>query len=306
MPSPTTRDVHVERPLSNISIAYSNAQYLYPMVFPVVPVANKTDLYFQFPKQSWFINSVGTRAPGARAPRADYTLTSASYVCINRAIAKPVPDEVRLNADSPLRPDIEATEFVTDQLMKDEELRVANMTTGGSALWFSASTPTTAWSSDTSSPFTDIDNSISAVINSIGRMPNVMVTSWNVWRYLRNNPDLLERVKYTRPGSRVSAQDMMDWFGVEKFLVGMSVYDPAQEGATASNTQIWGDSMWIGYVTPTPSLMTPTAGYVFEWRSRTVRRFREDQEYTDIIEASHDVAEVISASDAGAVLYSVV
>ena len=306
MPSPTSRDVHIERPLSNVSIAYKNESYLYPFVMPTIKVQSKTDHYWKFPKQSWFINSVGTRAPGTRAPRADYDLTSASYVCINRSLAKAVPDEVRLNADSPLRPDIEAAEFVTDQLMKDSEIRVANMTTGGSALWASASTPSTAWTSDTSNPYDDIDDSISAVILAIGRMPNVMVTSWDVWRNLRNHPDLLARVQYTRPGSRITAQDMKDWFGVEKFLVGTSVYDPAQEGAAASNAYIWGDSMWIGYVTPTPSLMTPSAGYVFEWRNRTVRRFREQQEYTDVIEVSHDIDEVITACDAGAVLYSVI
>jgi len=52
--------------------------------------------------------------------------------------------------------------------------------------------------------------------------------------------------------------------------------------------------------------MTPAAGYVLEWGNRTVRRYREDQEHQDVVEAMHYTDEVITASDSGAVLYNCV
>ena len=306
MSQPTVRDTHVDTLLSAISIAYRNPSYIAEQVFPRVPVQKKSDYYFQFGKDAWQRNEVAIRAPGTQAQRGDYTVTSASYNALTYAIATTIPDEVRANADAPLNPDLNASDWVTDQLLRAQELRVANKTTGGSGLWVYSATPSIAWSNDSSDPWGDIDAAINGVVGSIGNMPNTMVLSWSVWRHLRQHPDFMDRVKYTREGGRVELSDLSNWFNIDKVLLGTQLYDPAREGATASPTQIWGNGVWLGYVPATPALMTPAAGYVFEWQARQVSRFRDDVAHTDIIEAQHSVAEVISASDAGAVLYGCV
>lgn len=305
MPSPTLRDVHVDSPLTNISVAYMNGNYIGEQIFPRVSVQKKTDLYFVFPKDAWFRDEVAIRAPGTRAHAADYEVTTASYMAVTYALSKLVPDEVRANADTPLRPDVEATEFVTDQLLRAQERRIAALVTG-SANWAYAASPTTQWSSDTSDPFGDIMGGIDGVISRIGRMPNVGVMSWAVWKDLMQHPDLLDRVKYTRPSATLQLSDLMGWFGLERLLVGTAIYNSAAEGATFSSSYIWDDDFWMGYVPPSPALMTPAAGYTLEWQSRQVRRFRREEEYTDVVEASHSTDEIISASDAGAILYNCV
>ena len=306
MPLPTLHDVHVDAVMTSISISYKNENYMAEQVFARIPVTKKSDYYYTFPKQSWQRNPVAQRAPGTIAERAEYDLTTSTYNCDTWAIAKVVPDEVRENADAPLRPDVEAAEFVTDALLRAEELRVARITTGGSGLWSYSSSPTTQWSSDVSDPWGDIDAAVNGVVSSIGRTPNVAIFSWDVWRHLRQHPDFLDRVKYTRPGGRVDPGDLVDWFGFSKVLIGTQLWDSAMEGQTASPAYIWGDQMWMGYVPPAPSLRTPAAGYVLEWKTRKIARFREDQRYQDVFEASHSTDEVIAASDAGAVLYNCV
>ena len=306
MTMPTLHDVHVERPLTNISIAYRNGEYIFDQVFPVVSVQKKSDVYWTFGKSSWFRNEVQLRAPGAEAQEGDYEITTASYNCLTRAIAKTIPDEVRENADAPLAPDAEATAWVTDQLLRAQERRVAAITTGGSGLWAYSASPTVQWTSDTSNPLADIEGAINGVVSSIGRMPTVAVMSWDAWRYLKHHPDVLDRIKYTRPGSQMVPGDLTDWFGFNKVLVGMSLYDPAKEGTSSSTSYIWGDGFWCGYVPGGPALMTPAAGYSLEWMSREVRRYRLDTRHSDKIEAQHSTAEVITASDAGAVLFNVV
>jgi len=52
--------------------------------------------------------------------------------------------------------------------------------------------------------------------------------------------------------------------------------------------------------------MTPAAGYILEWEAPVVKRYRLDTRHSDKIEVEHSSAEIISASDAGAVLYNVV
>jgi len=305
MANPTVRDVHIDSAMAGISIAYRNGAYIGEQVFPRLTVNHKSDYYYTFPKQAWFRDDVALRAPGTRAQRGDYSISSASYSCQPYAIAKVVADEVRMNADMPLNPDIEATEWVTDALIRAQERRVAALVTG-STLWAYAASPTTQWSTDTSDPLGDIDDAVDAVVKAIGRLPNTMVVPWPVWKELKNHPDLLERIKYTRPGAKAELTDLSAWFNMDKVLLGTAIYDPAQEGATGSNTFIWGKYLWVGYVPNTPSLMAPAAGYVLEWQTRQVRRYREDQEHADVIEASHNVTEVISASDAGAVIYKAV
>jgi len=305
MARPTVRDVHIDQPLTNISIAYRNDKYIADQIFPIVPVAKKSDVYFVFDKGAWFRDEAQLRSPGTRAQRSDYALTTASYVCLNYALGKPVPDETRDNADAPLRPSIEAAEFVADKLELAMERRVATLITTA-ANWATSSSPTTQWSSDTSDPFNDIDGAVDGVISSIGQFPNVAVMSWDVWRRLKNHPDLLDRVKFTRPGGSPEVTDIAGWFGLDKVLVGLSLYDSAEEGQTASMTYIWGDDFWVGYVPQSPALMTPAAGYVFRWKTREVRQFREDQEYTDVFTGNEYLDEVITACDAGSILYDCV
>ena len=50
MPQPTLQDVHVNRPLTNVSVAYlqeaAGVEFVADKAFPAVPVENKSDLYY--------------------------------------------------------------------------------------------------------------------------------------------------------------------------------------------------------------------------------------------------------------------
>lgn len=304
MARPTRRSVHVNRPLSNISIGYKNSFYIAEGVFPLVPVQKQSDVYFIWDKEAWFRLRAGTRAPGTRAPRVDYGVSTASYICLNYALAKGIPDEVRDNADAPLRPDVTATNFVTDGIMLGMEDRVATLI-GASGNWASASNPGTQWDDDTSDAWGDISTLCYEVEGQIGRPANTMVAGRNAWKTLRNHPDLVDRVKYQREGGKLIPADLQGWFDVERVLVGRARKDTSEEGQSASMTDVWGDFLWVGYVTPNPAIDEPSAGYCFRWGQRSVSRFRADQEHEDVVEVEEWTDELITASDAGGGFYDV-
>lgn len=306
MAMPTLHDVHIDAALSNVSIAYRNGNYIADQVFPNLPVSKKSDKYFVFAREAWYRNEVTERAPGDEAEESDYGITTASYNCSVRALAKTVSDEVRFNADSAIRPELEAVEYLTDKMLLDREVRVAALTTGGSGLWIYSSTPGTAWTSDLSDPLGDIDTMINGIVSTIGQFPNTMVMSWAVWKSLRNHPDLLERIKYTRTDAIIRPDDLAQWTGIPKILVGTALVETAREGATSSPAFVWGDQVWCGYVPAGPSLMTPAAGYTFLWEGRRVRRYRLDTRHSDKFEVEEASVPVICASDAGGVLYNAV
>lgn len=305
MPKPTARQSHLDVALTNVSIAYQNAQYIADRVFPSVPVNKQTDKYFIFAKADWYRDETGVRSPGSRAPRGDYSISTAQYVCIERALAKQVPDEVVDNSDDPLRPLVTATNFVTDQILKRREIEVLDLAFGTG--WSSSATPSTTWDNDTSDPLGDIETGMNTVALAIGREPNVGVVGRGLWRYVKNHPDIVDRVKAGQtPGgpARVTQDAVAALVGLDRLEIARAVKDTGNEGATASQAYIGGNHMWLGYVTGAPALDEPTAGYVFQWKAREVNRYREDQEHADVVEALMSFVPKVTAADAAYLIKS--
>ena len=300
MPSPTAQQSHIDRALTNVSIAYSNAEYIWDQIFPQVAVAKQTNKFFTFPKAAWYRDETAVRAPGARARRADYTLSTDSYVCVEKALAKQVPDEVIKNSDDPLQPLVRATQYVTDQIFKSIEKDVIDLvfSTG----WASSATPSPLWSDDASDPLTDIETGMYTIAAAIGREPNVAVIGRGLWRYLKNHPDIIDRLKYGQTpgaGAKVTLEGIAALIGIPKVLVSRTLIDSANEGATASLGFIGGNHMTMMYVPNSAALDEPASGYTFVWKGREVNRYREDQEHADVVECLLSWDTKITATDAG-------
>lgn len=299
MAKPTYQQIHTDVPLTNISIAYTPGTFIAPNVFPLVPVQKISNKYFIYTKSDWLRREAATRAPGTRAARGDYGLTTSNYVCIEYGMAKGVPDEIVDNADDPLKPLVEATNWVTNQLMLEQEANVANVAFGTG--WSSSATPGVLWSNDTSDPLGDIETGMNTVVGTIGVNANTGVIGRGLWRYLRNHPDVVDRIKYgATPGSPaiVTLQAVAALAGLDSIQVGIAINDTALEGAASSVAYIWGNHFLLEYVPSGPSLMTPAAGYLFTYQNRIVSRFREEQERQDVVECIQSWVAVQTATDA--------
>ena len=53
MPQPDVGDVHVNALLSNLSIAYKNANYIADTVFPQVLVQKQSDIIARYDRDMW-------------------------------------------------------------------------------------------------------------------------------------------------------------------------------------------------------------------------------------------------------------
>ena len=304
MTAPTTSQVHIDAAMTNVSIAYRNTNYIADQIFPIVPVMKKSDKFFTFDKADWFRNEAALRAPGTRGPVGEYSVSSDTYSCRPVAFGSLVPDEVVDNADSPLSPRIEKTEFCTDKVLLFAEVEVAAKVFGRS-VWSGSATPSTTWDDPSSAPLTDVETARESIVSLIGREPNTMVIGRNVWTDLKNHPDLLDRIKFTQTGMMTPAL-LGQLFGVEKLLIGNAIYDTVAEGVTSSFSFVWGKHCWLGYVPSSPGLMTPAAGYLFTWKSRTVERYRMNVEKSDFIRAEWHYDDKATSADAGYLLVSAV
>lgn len=310
---PTPGDVHVNAPLTNVSIAFlAQQQFLADVVFPNVPVQKKSDDYFEYPRDQWFNTDAKERPPGSESAGSGYALTTSQYACRVIALHKDVADEARANADPMINLDRDATEFVTRQLAikRERDWATKFFKTG---VWTGSSTgtditPSTLWSAGSSAPIDDLDKEIDSIQVKTGFRPNTVVLGQDVWTILKNHPDLLERIKYTEKA--IVFQDLLaSILQVKRVLVASAVHNVAKEGASRDMQRIVGtkDAL-VCYAAESPSLMQPSAGYTFSWAGylgagpggQRMTRFRMQHLRSDRVEGEMAYDQKVIAPDLGA------
>ena len=285
MPQPTRSDLHVNRPLTNISVAYiQRAQdFVADKVFPIVPVMKQSDRYFVYTKDYWFRTGAARRAPSTESAGGGFHVDNTpNYFCDVWAWHQDVDDQSRANADEPVDLDRDATLFVTQNLLLRREIQFVTKFIAAS-IWQGYKISGTAtdfqpnvngkgfWDSSTSNPMQDIDFLKQAIKSQTGFLPNTLVVADDVFFALRNNASVLDRIKYTQRGI-VSEELLAALFGVEKFLVASAVLNTAPEGFAGSNPAggsfgfLVVNSFLLVYANPAPSILQPSAGYIFSWQ----------------------------------------
>lgn len=311
MPQPTANDVHVDAILTNISVAYmqQTSAFIANQVFPSVPVEKQSDKYFKYTKGDWFRDEAQLRAPATESAGSGYSLSTDTYTTSVYAFHKDVDDQTRANADSPLNPDRDATQFVTQRMMLRQEIEWVStyFTTGVWDTDVVGGTDFTVWSNYTSSdPITDVETGKSTMLSNTGFMPNLMVIGYDAFRQLRHHPDVVDRIKYT--SSEVPAEGILArLFGVDRVLVSRSIKNAGAEGAADSFSFTAGNNAALYYVAGSPGLLTPSAGYQFVWRGISdgmgtnvgITRFRMPELRADRIEAQMAWDYKVVATDLG-------
>jgi len=276
---PNRASIHIDSALTNVSVAYiqDETSYIADQVFPMVPVQKKSDRYFVYDKGDFFRDEAKERAPGTESAGGDYDLDNTpSYYARRYAFHKDVTDEDRDNADSPLAPDIDATQFVTQKMLLRREAVFASkfLTTGvwgtnvgGVSTGESLGTSFRKWSDySASNPAKDIRYLKTLIAGQTGFDPNVLTLSYDVYNMLLDHPLVLDRIKYTSaalPGKVASIMAAM--FDVEKVVVAKSVVNSAAKGASNSINFAISNRALLSYAAKNPGIKTPSAGYNFAW-----------------------------------------
>jgi hypothetical protein len=319
---PTPSDVHVNTPLTMISVAYRQSQdrFVADRIFPTVSVDKQSDRYYSYDRGAFNRDQMQLRSPATESAGIGYSVdASSTYYCPQWSLHADVADEVRANADSVLNIDRDMTELLTLQaLIRREKAWAAKYFVGG--VWtsdFDGVASGNAWSSSTvlqwndanSTPIEDIRKAQTTILERTGYMPNVLTLGKPVYDALIDHPDLVDRIKYGQtPGSPavVNKQALAALFEVERVEVMSAIENTAAEGATNVHSFIGGKKAFLCYAAPSPGLMTPTAGYTFLWRGlyggaggQRIRRFRLESIAADRIEIDMCFDQKLVAADLG-------
>src|SRR4030066_372918 len=264
MAQPTPSDVHVNQPLTNISVAYMQDQneFVADKVFPNVPVLKQSDLYLTFPKAQWFRTEAKPRGISQESAGSGFDVDfSANYSCIIQALHKDIDDRVRANADDILSIDTAAAEYVTRGVLLRKEKDWASKYFKGS-LWTGSSTgsditPSPLWSAANSTPIHDVRTQMMSMKKKTGYTPNVLLLSNYAWTAIADNADFLGRISVNT--TRIMTTDLLaQVLGLEHVYVAGGVENTQDEGAAATMDFIHGKHALLVYAPARPSLMTPS------------------------------------------------
>jgi hypothetical protein len=311
MPQPTQTDVHVDRPLTNVSVAYIQSQdgFVASKVFPMVPVAKQTDKYFTYTKNDWFRDEAKIRADAVESAGSGYGVGTAAYSCDVFAFHKDVGAQVRANSDSPLDPDADAARFVTQRLLLRKEIQWVS-DCFGTSIWGTDATPANLWDNyATSDPFADIETGKRTVLLNTGFEPNTLVLGYDVWRFLKQHPDLLDRLGIggsVTEVRRITPQILAAALEVDNVYIAKAVKATNVEAETAAYAFTHGKNALLCYVNPNPGLLAPSAGYTFAWTGFNgmgaeiaISRFYLDAKKCDRIEGEAAWDNKVVATDLG-------
>jgi len=331
MPNPTQSDLHVNQPLTNVSVAWmqDKSKFIADKVFPRVPVQKQSDLYWKYSKSDWRRTDAQKRAPGTETAGTGYRVTTDQYYCQVWGIHKDIDDQVRANADSNWKLDKDAALLVTNHLLlrRDLDWNAKYFTTGvwGKDYTGVASSPSTnqflQWNDAASDPIVQFADLQTQFVLQAGRKANTLVLGADTITALKNHPDIIDRIKYTQRG--VVTEDLLaSLFDVDKVLISYASYTnvaekndaDAQDADATYSFMTNSKGALLCYTPDSPGLQTPAAGYTFTWNGYLagnaygvrMKNFRMEHIAADRIEGEMTYDMKVVSPDMGVFLASAV
>lgn len=236
--------------LSQHARGYRQAQLVARALFPFAPVAAYGGKVIQFDKSSFRLVNTA-RAPGAATKRIQFGYQGAPYAIVPNSLEGNVPRE--LMRDASVVPGIDlatrAVNTVLNVMNLGHEVACANIARNASnfdANHKVALTGTSVWSNDASKPISDVQTGREAIRSSIGLYPNTAIVSPKALKNLKENPQVLDRIKYTGRDA-VTTQILSQLWEIPNVIEGAAVVaDPT----TDAFGDVWGADVVLAYVAP--------------------------------------------------------
>ncbi len=234
----------IDPQLTGIAIAYRNRELIADLVLPrVTPVGTKSFRYTSFP-QGEMLTIPDTKVGRRGAPNTvEFSGTKLTAEALDFGLEDEIPqDDIDQAANDPTmaNPQERATEWLTNLIGLDREVRVANLVFNPAN--YAAPNKTqlsgaTQWSNSAC----DAVASISTALEGVLMRPNVAVFSGQTWSGLRRNPYIVKAVNKTSGDTGlVSREAFAEVFELEEVLVGGAFFNTARKGQPVQLSRAWG------------------------------------------------------------------
>lgn len=288
----------VDPQLTNVLLAYTNANFIADQILPTVP--NLKDATGKIPQMG---NSHLRVYSSKRSlwDESEHRITfdynnDNTYSIDYFDLSSYVPDRLQEQLQSPFDARNAAQMTVMDALKLEREAALAAAMTNTAILTNNVTlSGADKYTDATSDPQEDFDTARDSVFSKTGREANAVLLSRGVVNALRRHPWFLEIAQSVLKGGAnpsqalsVSAfvETLKAWYELDYVFIGKSIKITSQEGQTETKGVVWGDDVVFFYRPTAPSLFAPSFGYSFQLAGYTlqtrVRRHKEDK--GDIVE----------------------
>lgn len=271
--------------LSNMSMAYFQGmdKYVAKSVFPILPVQLSTASYYKFSKADLARDNVRRKPQFGKVEPAQMGMTDDSYRCFVDQVIVGLDkienlDFSRSHAPGVADPRKAKAKFIAEQMNIHLDILFAenffktgvwgNEWTGNTA-YSEADKQFCKFSDDNCDPIALFDELNTMVEEEGRRRPNKLALGRKAFNALKNNPAILERVKFGGSSANPAAVNervIAELLGIEKVVVFASTYNKAGLGEEADMQFICNpNDALLCYTTDTPAIDEPTAGYIFTW-----------------------------------------
>ncbi len=281
MPLLTPSQVHIDQPLSNLTLAFvqDQASFVADKVFPTVGVARQSDKYYIYDRANMNRSGdVKKLAPRTEVNRIGMAISNSSYYADVYGLGMDFDEQTLANEDAMLEIRSAGAQTLTTRLLIHREKQFADTffkagvwTTDAAGAASGAGTPV-YWNEYTNStPISDVTVGARTMqLTSGGFKPNTMIVGKEVRDILVNHPDILARLNggstINNP-ALITDNKLAEIFGVENFFVMEAVENTAAEGLAESSAFIGGKNALLAHAPRGAGLMTPAAGLTFAWNS---------------------------------------
>lgn len=332
MPLLTPSAVHIDQPLTNLTLAYAQSQenFIADKVFPTVGVQKQSDKYYLYDRANMNrTGDVAKLAPRTEVNRIGMTISNSSYFADVYGLGMDFDEQTLANEDAALEIRSAGAETLAMRLMIHREEQFATnffsdniWGTNYDGASSTSGTNLLYWDDAAAKPIQNVTDLRRVMqLKSGGFKPNTMVVGKEVRDALLHNADILARLNggaTVTNTALVTDAKLAEIFEVENFYVMEAVKNSSVEGVAESNAFIGGKHALLCYTPSSAGLMSPAAGLTFAWNNLegvnnlgiTVESFSDDalkrQQIAEMIQVKMSYDMKIVGADLGAFVNGIV
>ncbi len=303
------QDLRIVDPvLTTIARGYTNADFVAENLFPYVPITKEGGKIPAFGKEEFLLYNTERAVRGDSNRIAAETRNSITISLTEHDLEYPVDYRESQEDIFPLQE--YATYRVTKGIQLQREMMAATLAQSPSNYPSSnvlALSGTSTFSNASTDPVEVIDTCRYAMAAQIGTKPNTMIIGASAYLAIKNNPNVINRLKYT--AEKIVTVDILKAiFGMQDIVVGEAVYS-----TDAGTTQfIWGPNVILAYVpdkidSKLKTPYRPSFGYTLQKSGYPMVDVYFESGYKVQLVRATDIFDVqIVGSDAGYLIANVV
>lgn len=238
---------------TGIALAYKNKALIADSVIPRINVGTQEFKYQVYDKKDRF--TVPETLVGRKGVpnELEFGTTELAAFTKDYGLDAVIPNDDIIQAASGgtnYNPVNHHTEVLTDLILLDREKRVADLVFNPSSYNTGfkvnvGSTPTDQWSDYTNSSPRE---QILAALDEPLMRPNVFIISTNVWRILRQHPQIVSSILgNSGKEGMITRQQLADLLEIEEVIVGQGRLNIAKPNQNANIVDVWGNHASLIY-----------------------------------------------------------